>query len=197
MYGEQSGCKTTADKVVIKMRTMRSTDNKKVFMPTEYLSRQQIVSSFSRMTKLYRQGELKKPQPSLKEAHQELQIVNDIETEEVLEDEIQDSINECLEQIFTLENIEVGRFVFVAKSYGLPKSQHSTGQITAEHDDDEIGISFLVKSGKTFHWPHPIQEFSERKSNVHMVLPAPDIGRREHLTSRDVDLEKIEYCCTV
>ena len=50
MHGESTGCKTTAKKVLDKMRTLCNRNNDKVFIPTEYLSRQKKVLAFSRMS---------------------------------------------------------------------------------------------------------------------------------------------------
>ena len=37
-------------------------NGKKVFQPDEYLTKQQVISSFSRMSKMYRNETLKRPE---------------------------------------------------------------------------------------------------------------------------------------
>ena len=96
---------------------------------------EQIVSAFSRM-----KPENKGMQETDGIAYFDEGITND--PGEIFEQEIDASVNECLDQITLLENIEVGKFVLVAESYGRPKSDHSIGQIVAE-DDNDIDISFL------------------------------------------------------
>ena len=56
IVGEVTGRKTTPEKVLFKMRTIKDKKCVKSFSPIKYLSRQQILSSFSKMSKQYRQG---------------------------------------------------------------------------------------------------------------------------------------------
>ena len=51
----------TAVKVVEKMRSMKDDNNEKVFSPREYLSKKQVLSAFSRMSNLYKDGRLERP----------------------------------------------------------------------------------------------------------------------------------------
>ena len=52
--GEKTKRKTTAEKVVRKMRKYLNEDGSKVFKPVHYLTVQQVTSAFSRMSTQYR-----------------------------------------------------------------------------------------------------------------------------------------------
>ena len=203
MHGEQTGCKTIADKVVAKMRTLRNTNNSKMFKPMDYLTKQQIVSSFSRKSRLFRKGELKAPempQRDILEHEAPTPEACDLEVfqpgiEAGIKAGIEASIEEFVTQMRTSENIEVGSFVLVAKDYSTPHSEHSVGQVISI-DDEDIEISYLVKSGKNYHWPDPIQEFIEQRENIHKILSPPEMGQREHLTFSVNDAKDIDKCRT-
>ena len=49
MAGELSGRKTSPEKVIEKMKSARDEDGNKFFIPAEYLTREQIISLFSRI----------------------------------------------------------------------------------------------------------------------------------------------------
>ena len=59
IIGEESGRKTTAEKVIKRMRQAKNNDETKRFQPSEYLTIQQVTSAFSRMSTLFRKGKLK------------------------------------------------------------------------------------------------------------------------------------------
>ena len=107
-----------------------------------------------------------------------------------------DEINDFLTQLATVESIDVAKFIVVAENIGKPKSEHSVGQIIAE-EDEEIKISYLVKSNNFFYWPDPTREFWEKTCNVHLVLDTPEMNRREHFTFSDGDMKKNKSCCDV
>ena len=78
IYGEQTGRKTTAVKVVEKMKSMKDDNNEKVFSPSEYLSEKQVLSAFSRMSKLYKDGRLERPVEATRSSYAKVN-----ETEEI------------------------------------------------------------------------------------------------------------------
>ena len=95
MNGERTGSKTTPEKVLIKMRTTRDNNNSKLFNSKEYLSRQQVISSFSRMSKQFRQGVLK--QPEAEEIDMEIEPSEEIE--DIFIDEQENLIQEVIDQV--------------------------------------------------------------------------------------------------
>ena len=62
IVGEVTGRKTTPEKILFKVRTIKDKKCVKSFSPIEHLNQQQILSSFSRMSRQYRQGLLKRPE---------------------------------------------------------------------------------------------------------------------------------------
>ena len=83
IIGEESGRKTTAEKVIKKMCQAKNKDETKRFQPSEYLTIQQVTSASSRMSALFRKGKLK--QPELKNENTDV-VVNNQDECAVLED---------------------------------------------------------------------------------------------------------------
>ena len=61
MAGELSGRNTSPEKVIGNMRSARDEDGNKLFIPTEYFTREQVISLFSSMASKKRSGELSEP----------------------------------------------------------------------------------------------------------------------------------------
>ena len=72
MISEETRLKTTADKVVKKMRTKQTVDGKKLFAPKDYLTRKQITAALSHMAKQYQTGKLTKPTQKDKQVEVEI-----------------------------------------------------------------------------------------------------------------------------
>ena len=61
MSGEETGKKTSAEKVVPKMRVLREESGKKVFIAKDYLSVDQVTSMFSRLAAQKKKKQLTEP----------------------------------------------------------------------------------------------------------------------------------------
>ena len=61
MSGEKTGKKTSAEKVVAKMRVLREESGKKVFIPKDYLLVDQVTSMFSRLAAQKKKKQLTEP----------------------------------------------------------------------------------------------------------------------------------------
>ena len=61
MSGEETGKKTSAEKVVAKMRVLSEESGKKVFLPKDYLSVDQVTSMFSRLAAQKKKKQLTEP----------------------------------------------------------------------------------------------------------------------------------------
>ena len=61
MSGEETGKKTSAEKVVAKMRVLREESGKTVFIPKDYLSVDRVTSMFSRLAAQKRKKQLTEP----------------------------------------------------------------------------------------------------------------------------------------
>ena len=120
-------------------------------------------------------------------------------TEELVEDifitDIENLVDEILANVERLNNVNIGQIVLVAKSFENQKN-HSVGQITSILDDgDDVLISFMVMSNKTFHCPYPEQEFVEDRCNIHKILNIPEQGHMKHFVFSIDDMEVINKCC--
>ena len=124
MSGEETRKKTSAEKVVAKMRVLHEESGKKVFKPKDYLSIDQVTSMFSRLAAEKKKKQLTEPtkqttkndnqQKNCKtqEADDEENYEEVDESEEEREEENMD-IQNCLEHLKNLENLQPSDFIYV------------------------------------------------------------------------------------
>ena len=178
MIGEETGQKTTADKVVEKMRTKHTVDGKKLFAPKDYLTREQITAAFSRMAKQYQTGKLTKP--TQKDKQVEVELTFHENDEEYLLDNVETIIDEDLQMLTNeLESFNTGDFVYVElknkkKLKSKVCSDHFAGQIV-NLDDNEVEISFLKNSQKYYMWPDPLSVSWVDVDDIHLKLDTPNM----------------------
>ena len=146
IHGEETGKKQSAEQLVIKMRSFHDTSGKKVFAPIEYLKKSPIISMFSRFSSQFRENKLQPPKEDIPQKVRK----QDLDTEEAdLQDDIDDEVEVCLQEVISSNQIKVGDFVYV----GSGKSRkHYVAQLT-DMEDKEIQLSFTIKSGKQYMWP--------------------------------------------
>ena len=196
MLGENTGRKTTPEKVVEKMRKIRNKEGVKHFMPNEYLTAQQITSSFSRMSHQYRQGELKCPTTN-RVYERELEINDLAVTDDVFVDEIDELIHNQLASLSDINNLIVGQFLWIGqrKVKKTTKQKHYAAQIISI-DDGCVEVNYLNETDDYFWWPVcPAKSYVDVE-DIHCVLTIPDIDRPERLYFTDCDLEKMKTYCS-
>ena len=75
MSGEETGKKTSAEKEVAKMRVLREESRKKVFIPKDYLSVDQVTSMFSRLAAQKKKKQLIEPTKQTTKDYNQQKIV--------------------------------------------------------------------------------------------------------------------------
>lgn len=202
MLGEETGKKTSAEKVVAKMRLLRDDSGKKVFTPNDYLSVDQVTSMFSRQAAQKKKKQLREP---VKETAKtgEQQPTDDQENDEDSDDsdfpEEEDNIQNCLEHLRNLDNLQPSDFVYVGfqKNKGnnqVCSSNHFVGQVL-QIDEDEVEIKYMRKSGSYFVWPEVEDIGWTSRADIHLFLNVPSIDRRHRFTFDDIDQINMINCC--
>lgn len=199
MMGEESGRKTTAEKVVQKMR--KATVNlKKMFATDDYLTQQQVTSAFSRMSKMFRNGNLQEPtEKSVLYTNEATREVHPSDTSDVFISEVDESLREVLQKI-SADDITIGQFVIVALSQASKKpkktsiKEHFVGQVISS-DVDEVEINFLKKKRDYYWWPEKSDKSFVDVEDVHALLSIPDMDGKEHVHFSEHDKIQIERCC--
>ena len=143
MAGELSGRKTSPEKVIGKMRSVRDEDCNKLFIPAEYFTREQVISLFSRMASKKRSAELSQPNPLQEDNLEPLeeQDVDDEGDSELFEDENEVMVEELSNDVKNFDELKSGSFVYVGlvdKACGNPSkanTKHYVGQILSAEEE--------------------------------------------------------------
>ena len=184
-----------------------------MFQRQEYLTKQQVTSSCSKIAKLYREGKLINPaekntmEPNIMDIEEDIDDEEDDGYEEqpehsdlfedITEEIICDTINE-----FTKEDVAVGQYVLVyipienqsKRAKGEEHKPHFFGQ-TINCSSDEVEVNFLRKKSKYYWWPEKAEKSLVDIENVHVLLDIPDMDSMEHIHFSEEDNAIIQNCC--
>jgi hypothetical protein len=197
MAGETTGKKQTPEGTVKKMRSLRDENNVKMFIPGEYLTKEQIASMFSRMTRDLKLGKLSVPKEQCDTPDENVPDTPDDTPDENVPDTPDENVPDAMERIREQFTIATNDFVCISFTNEKKKSfrgEHFVGQVTTV-DDDMVQISYLNEHVKYFSWPVDSSESWVSLDEIHLKLAEPCIDRRLHLIFSNSDTESIKECC--
>jgi len=128
MTGETTGKKQTPESTAKRMRSLRDDNNNKMFVPSEYLSKEQITSMFSRMTRNLKLGKLSPPEEQCDEV---------ILFEGQFDDSPDDHVTNAMERVKDHFTITTNNFVcisFVNEKKKTFRGEHFVGQVKTVDD---------------------------------------------------------------
>ena len=80
---------------------MQDDNNENIFSSSEYLSKKQVLSAFSRMSKLYKDGRLERPVEATRSSYAKVSETEEITSnnEDAFQGDEQAGVDECLQQL--------------------------------------------------------------------------------------------------
>ena len=176
MSGEETGMQTSTEKVVPKMRVLRDESGKKVFIPKDYLSVDQVTLMFSKLAAQKKKKQLREPiKQTTKNDNQEKTVKQKKLMMEVNEFEVEGrgrkhGYSELPGTFKKSGKSSAIRFrpCWAKKSKGsnqVYSSQHFVGQVI-QMEEDEVEIEYTRTSGSSFVWPE-VEDIGQTSKDIY------------------------------